>query len=920
LGVTVEIIGRRDELAAFERFLDIVPSGPAALFVEGAAGIGKTRLWQHALDSARDRGFRVLSARSGGAEVQLAFAGLADLLGDALDDVLPALPPPQRRALAIALLLEDVRGVPPDQRAVSAAFFGALGLLAAERPVVVAVDDLQWLDADSAFVLAFAARRLESEPVGLLGTVRLAPEEAEPTELARAIGDERLTRLPLGPMSVSAVYELIRARLDFPLPRSLLLRVHETSEGNPFLALELARELQHTGRDVPPDEPLPVPHRVRELVLARLARLPESAHETLLTAAALSQPTLDLLERATSKRAVDDIRAATEAGVLELDGTQVRFTHPLLASIHYESAPPSRRRKVHGRLAHVATDGEERARHLALAADGPDEEVAAALAAAVAVAEARGAVPAAADLAARAVALTPPRSRARLHRRRIEAGRRAFAAGDHAAARRLLENALAAARPGSERAEALLELGTVLNSEDLRVGIELFRQAAAEPEADARLRASILVQLAWAEGYSGAGYEHALRLARDAVALAEGAADEQLLAQALSTQGFLELIRGRGLPHAVMQRAEAIEAANRLRVDGPTEMYGEMLANHGQHAEARKRLERVIAVGRETGDVGVCRPLFRLAATEWQAGDWDRAWELGLEAERIAAQSGRETIAPLGSFILALIEAMRGNVDAGRARGLAALAATDRAGRHSGGPRGALAFIELSLERYQEAYEFVEPYLELTRGRDDDLPEAPQSDAVEALVGLGRVSEARALLTAFAEASARLGMSWALAAAARCRGLVAVAEGDLQSADASLDEAVSVGETAGRPLELGRSLLILGSLQRRRGEKGTARLTLARALDLFERLGTPVWAERTRRELRRIGGRPAATGGLSETETQIVELVVAGRSNKEVAHALHLSPKTVEWNLSKVYRKLGVHSRTELAAARTARR
>jgi DNA-binding CsgD family transcriptional regulator len=917
--VTAEVIGRRDELAALERFLDVVPAGSAGLFIEGAAGIGKTQLWQHGLAAARDRNYRVLSARPGGAEVQLAFAGLADMLGAVLDDVLPALPRPQRRALEIALLLEDVRGVPPDQRAVSAAFLGALRTLAAETLLVVAVDDLQWLDAASAFVLAFATRRLESEPVGLLATVRLAPEEAEPAELARAVGDERLTRLTLGPMSVSALYELIRVRLDFPLPRPLLLRVHETSEGNPFLALELARELLHVGHQVAPDEPLPVPHGVRDLVRARLARLPESAHETLLAAAALSQPTLDLLEHVAPKRALQDIRAASEAGVVELHGRRVRFTHPLLASIHYESAPPSRQRQVHRRVADAAIDGEERARHLALAAEGPDEEVAAVLAAAVVVAESRGALPAAADLAARAVKLTPQSSRERLQRRRLQAARLAFAAGDNQAAERLLEDALAAASPGGERAETLLELAIVLGSEDLQVGLALLREAAAEPDADARLKASILERLAWREGYSGDGYARANELARDAVALAEEAVDERLLAQALSTLAYIELIRGSEFPQAVMRRAEAIEAVAGIGVDGPTARHAEMLADHGRYAEARERLERVIAIGRETGDAGVCRPLFRLAQTEWVVGDWDRAWELAQEAENVAAQSGRDTVAPLGSVVLALIEAMRGNVEAGRARALAALEATDRAGRRSGGPRSALALIELSHERYREAYEFLEPYFERIGGLGWELPGTDHSDAVEALVGLGRLGEAPTLLSPLQDVGYRLGIPWAIAAAARCRGILAAADGDLESAEISLDEAVSVGENAGIPLELGRSLLVLGSVRRRRGEKRAARQALARALEIFERLGAPVWAERTRRELRRIGGRRAATEGLSETEGQIVELVVAGRSNKEVAQALHLSPRTVEWNLSKVYRKLGVHSRTELAAARTAR-
>lgn len=913
--VADSLIGRSNELAFVDDFLARLDEGPHALFLEGEAGIGKTRLWREGVERARDLGHRVLTARPGGSEVQLAFAGLTDLLADALDDVLAALPAPQRRALEVALLLRDAGSAPPDQRAVSAAFLGALRALASERPVVVAVDDLQWLDRASAFVVSFAARRLDTEPVGLLATVRVAPDVTPPSEVAQAM-EARLTRVPLGPMSISAVYELCRARLDLALRRPLLLRVHEAAGGRPFLALELARALHDAGNEVEPHEPLPVPHDLRELLLARLSRLPESTQETLLVAASVPQPTLELLERAIAGDPAEDVRAAAAAGVVELERDQLRFTHPLLASIHYESAPPSRQREVHARLADVAADPEARARHLALAAEGPDERVAAALDAAVAVAEARGAVPAAAELAARAVQLTPARSRARMNRRRLEAARLEFAAGDLPGAQRLLEEALASARSGDERAETLLQLGIVLGSEELGSGLALLREAAAEPASDARLRASILVQLSLSEGYSGAGYEPAARIARDAVALAEHADDDEVLAEALSTLGYLELRRGRRFPHALMQRAEAVEAATGLRVDGPTALHAEMLAHCGWNEAASERLERIVAVGRVNGDAGVCRALLRLAWTAFDSGDWDRAWDLGLETKEIATQSGRETVAPLGDVVLALVEALRGGVEAGRARALTALEGTDRAGRHSGGPRGALALIELSCERYREAADIIEPFFERTRGLGDNLPRPEVSDAIEALAGIGSLDEARARIAPFEEVARRLGGPWAISAAARVRGLIAAAGGDLESAETWLDEAVTANAQSETPLELGRSLLALGEVRRRRHEKRVAREALTRALEVFEELGTPVWAERARRELGRIGGRQSVAQGLSGTQRQIVELVVAGRSNKEVATALHLSPKTVEWNLSRIYRKLGVHSRTELAATR----
>jgi DNA-binding CsgD family transcriptional regulator len=226
-----------------------------------------------------------------------------------------------------------------------------------------------------------------------------------------------------------------------------------------------------------------------------------------------------------------------------------------------------------------------------------------------------------------------------------------------------------------------------------------------------------------------------------------------------------------------------------------------------------------------------------------------------------------------------------------------------------------LGVLELTLENYEAAYDVVMPAIETYRKLG--VPIVGQIfDASEALAAMGRPAEGRALLERTKDASAMMRLPWPQAAAARARGLLAAAEGDLEGAETALEEAVSTGERLGWPLELGRSLLALGTVQRQARKKQAARRTLERAGEVFEGLGAKPWAERARRELDRIGGRAAPRRELSATESEIVELVVAGRSNKEVAQALHLSPKTVEWNLSKVYRKLGVHSRTELAATR----
>jgi DNA-binding CsgD family transcriptional regulator len=909
------VIARQAELAAVDDFLDRLAPGPRAVLLEGEAGIGKTRVWREGVERARARELRVLTTRPGGAEVQLAFAGLTDLLRDVLDEALPALPPPQRRALSIALLLEEASGATPDDRAVAAAFLAALRSMAASGPVVLAVDDVQWLDAASMRALGFAFRRLDDEPIGLLGTVRVAVDEPEPTELLGSLPREQLIRLPLGPLNVGALYELIQSRLEVRLARSTLLRLHETSGGNPFYALEVARALIDAG-EPEPGQPLPVPAGLRELVQRRLQQLSPRGRESLLVAAALNPPTLMLVDKAADAQGIDE---AAQAGVVELEGDAIRFTHPLLASIHYASTPPRKRRAVHERLAKAVDDPEERARHLALAIDGPDESVAAALESAAERARGRGALVAAAELMDEAQTRTPPSSTTDLRRRRLAAAEAHYAAGDRDRALEPLDKELETAA-GPHRAEVLWSIGKIkFEGEDLRVGLDYFRRALEETSDDDLLRARILQSLASAAGKQE-GFARAQAYARDAVAAAERLGDKATLARALATLGWLEFMCDKGVKRALFDRAVALEnELGGLELDyGPSARYARFLFDAGFMEEARPLAERLVERGRATGDAGVNYPLYLLAAIDCETGEWDRGAELAREAHAVAVQTGREAAEPRGLFCLALIEAARGEFDSARTNAERALVMTEGRGWGSGGPRGALCFLELTLENFEAAYEVVMPAIETYRKLG--VPIVGQLfAAAEALAGMGLPAEGRALLGETKGASAVMRLPWARACAARARGLLAAADGDLEEAEAELAVAVGIGERLGLPLELGRSLLALGTVQRHARKKQASRETLERSVEVLERLGAKPWAERARRELGRIGGRTATRTGLSATEAEIVELVVAGRSNKEVAQTLHLSPKTVEWNLSKVYRKLGVRSRTELAAARSAR-
>ncbi len=347
------------------------------------------------------------------AERELSFAALGDLLAGTQDEI-GRLPAPQRRALRIALVLEEPQGEPPDERAIAVATLALLRRLAADAPLLVALDDLQWLDRASAGVLGFAFRRLDAEPVGVLATARTG--SAEPL-----VDLETEERLLVGPLSLQALDQLVRARLGARLLRPTLRQLEQASGGNPFYALELAASLLRSGHRLEPGEPLPIRGRLRELVGERLATLTPGGRRAALAAAALAQPTETALRRA-ARGDADAVDDAVSASVLVRDGETVRFAHPLLASTLYDDASPAERRNLHLRLARLVRDPEERARHLAEAAEGPDETVAEALEVAAANVAARGAPDTGAQLAKRAVELTPPERSAEATARRGAAG------------------------------------------------------------------------------------------------------------------------------------------------------------------------------------------------------------------------------------------------------------------------------------------------------------------------------------------------------------------------------------------------------------------------------------------------------------------------------------------------------------------
>lgn len=322
------MVGREAELETGHRFLDAVERSSACLVFEGEAGMGKTTVWRETVALAEQRGHRVLACRPASAEAKLSYSGLAELLSGIEPNLIERLPVPQRRALEIALLIAAPGPRAPEPRALFTAFSSMLSLLAEGQPVVVAIDDLQWLDRASLAAVGFVIRRLGDRRVGSLLSLRVGTDAAPPADLAHALRDAHPERVAIGPLSVAALHSLISERLGRALPRPVLARIATACGGNPFYALEIAREVARRG-DLAPGESLPVPDDLLDLVSARIKRLPAATKDALLAAAALRDPVLELLDRLSLER-------AEQAGLVQISGDRVSFAHPLFATAVYQ--------------------------------------------------------------------------------------------------------------------------------------------------------------------------------------------------------------------------------------------------------------------------------------------------------------------------------------------------------------------------------------------------------------------------------------------------------------------------------------------------------------------------------------------------------------------------------------------------------
>jgi len=912
------VVGRAAELAEVDEFLEALAERPGVLVLEGEPGIGKTTLWQSAVSSARARGLRVLTSRPGFAETRLTFAGLGDLLSGVDDAALAPLPFPQRRALQIALLRLDADGSAPDQRVVSTAFLGTLRLLAEDAPVLVAVDDVQWLDTASRHVLEFAQRRLGDDRVGILVAVRLEGS------VGRALPEAPARRVRLGAMNVASLHEILKQELGRTFARPTLVRIDAASSGNPFFAIELARALDERSEPLEGSAPLPIPGDLTELLARRVRRLRASARRTLLAAAALSAPTLDLLDP-------DDVARAEAADLVSVDDRRrVHFLHPLLAASVYASATAGDRRAVHAEIAERVSNAEERARHLALAADGPDREVATALAAAAQAARDRGAPDAAIELLELACGLTPTDEHGALFERRLDLGRYLSEAGDPARAMEILRGVAADTANGAVRARSLLLLAYMTETTDAGETANDLCEQALLTARDSALQVEILAAASRMSDYD---VERKLAYAQRALDLTQTeAVGPQLESYALLASAEARFYAGDGIALDVFARAAALEneaSADERLLPGrllhrmhhysdvrPSErLLGILRIYADELDDARAEFEREREIASDHGDeVQLARTLIRLALIELRAGNLNHSSDHLDEAAGVLERTQLEALVRWMLATRASLEIVRGRTDEARTAAMEALTRSEAAGSAWGVAEchAALGFLDLSLGAAATAAEHLGVASEISEqiGPREQRLVRSQADYVEALVALGELEQA-------ADELARLERSsspWSAATGGRSRALLLAALGDLAGAAAAIEHALAAHAQLPLPFELARTEFVAGQVHRRRNERRLAGEAFDRSVALFADLGAPLWEDRAIAERERLGMRRGTSHELTPTEEQIASLAASGLTNRRIAEHMFISPKTVEANLSRAYRKLGIHSRAELGA------
>lgn len=904
--------GREAEVERVEALLDGARTGSGAtLVLEGDPGIGKTTLLDEAIERAAGINHRRITGLE--AESHLAFAALAEIAEPLLDG-LSGLPAPQARAIEAALAL-----APPaagDRFAACAGFLGLLTTAAAERPVLLAIDDAQWLDRASAECLGYAARRLAGRSIAFLAAARCGSQHP--------FTGRTVTRIELGGLDDRAARALLEERGGrFPAATSEALLA--AAAGNPMALVEmpsLLTDAQRSGAE-PLEDPLPPGIGIQRAFESRIAGLPDPARDACVVAAVALAPDLGPINAACRSLGLDPaaLEEAESAGIVRLTPEHLRFEHPLLRSTVHAGAEAAERRRAHLALAeHTGADSS--AWHRAAAAVGPDTAVADALEAVAKRAADRGAHAPAADAYERSARLSDqPGERTR---RLVAAGVAAAIGGAYDRGAELLELADEIDDP-EVRALLRHRLALVNLSGGLHSATELqalLVETAEQVEpSDAAAAAGMHADAGVAAAVAG-DCRSVLEAGERATALLPADAPTAARCQVLSVKGLGLVLRGRGEEaRAALDRAgELLPELDRL--SPAAQSIALALGGRrstGQVAVLRSEVESFEEAARGAGALGMFPYLqILIADCAYRMGDWDVAATMIADGIAGAEESAQRSSLSIGLAIAARLHAARGEEREAREAVEQAqeIAATAALGSAMGWCNAAIGFLELSTGNVAAAVAELEPLERVFAlgGLDDPLlvPSAP--DLIEAYIGAGRSGDAEiasAELTGRAERNATAG---AAALAARCRGLVASG-----AFDRHFEQAIELHDEDGAPFELARTLLCYGARLHRARRRPAAREHLRDAEAIFSRLGAVPWKERAEAELRAAGAvkrRPAANPDeLTAQELRVALRVADGATNREVAAELFLSPKTIEFHLGRVYRKLDIHSRTELAGA-----
>jgi DNA-binding CsgD family transcriptional regulator len=884
-----------------------------AAILTGPAGIGKTALWDWTVERAARAGYLVLAARAGLAEAQLPWVGLTDLLRTVAAPVLASLPPPQRRAVEVVMLQADI-GEPVDERAVGTALWSVLSALAQSGPVLIALDDLPYLDAASVGALRFALRRMRpASRVRLVATARGDGSRWAPLD---GLPADRVLTVEVGPVTVGALFELLAARLAVRLPRPVLLRVHATSGGNPLYGLELARALDRLEIAVRPGAPLPVPTSLDELLAERVRSLPPDVLEIAAGAAAAWRFTDAGLDSGA-------VEGAVRAGLVVVDepavlgGPQVvRAAHPLLSAAAYEALPAAGRRALHQRLSARTDDAVERARHAALAATQPDPQVARALDAGVLAALSAGAPDIAAELSR--LALQHTDSDADRATRLDRLADALVRAGDSPGAVQAQQQAIGLTPEVSQRARRRIRLAEMATEvAGWAAAAAEFQVAAAEAAADPVVRSEALLGLAAVTD----DIALADASATEAVALLgqTGQPDPGVMSGALSQAAGARFRAGRGLDHDMFQRAIELERSHPSRrlSDRADASYAALLKYADDLDEAQGRLLALLEEARASADLSsIAYTLGHLPHIALWRGQIAQARQFAQEQLDVAEQGSLATLAAQARYNLGFVLAHEGRLDEAahtiaEVRDSAMATNWERLRAHGG-----LGFVALSGGDPATAAGYLDRWHAQLTAMHLGEPGYSRShlDYLAALVATGRLADALAVLDRLDGQVASSGRRSAAAVATTGRAMIHAASGQLPAALAAIERSLAWYDTSPLRFDRARTLLIAGQIHRRVKAKRVAQDLLAEAHREFTAFGAAAWAQQAAAQLARVNLRPAAAGTLTETERRVAELAARGLTNREVAQQLFLAAKTVEANLARVYRKLGIASRAELGA------